>query len=190
MVNSNIAFQKPGFGGGNTGGGVGTGVSSHDALTGVKMAGAGITSGHINDQAQTIAGVKTFSDFPITPSTAPTTDFQAVNKKYVDDNKGLKSVSNTDVDLGTTVIDSFSDTTCEACHWHYVIKNGANLRSGQIMAVWDASSDEIAYNEVSTSDIGDTSSLSFEVNIDSNNLRLLATATSDNWIVKAKRIQI
>jgi len=34
---------------------------------------------------QTIAGVKTFSSFPVTPSEAPTTDYQVANKKYVDD---------------------------------------------------------------------------------------------------------
>jgi len=35
--------------------------------------------------AQTIAGVKTFSSFLVTPSSAPTTDYQVANKKYVDD---------------------------------------------------------------------------------------------------------
>lgn len=35
---------------------------------------------------ETIAGVKTFSSFPVTPSSAPTTDYQVTNKKYVDDN--------------------------------------------------------------------------------------------------------
>jgi hypothetical protein len=34
---------------------------------------------------QTIEGIKTFSSFPITPSSAPTTDYQVANKKYVDD---------------------------------------------------------------------------------------------------------
>ena len=34
---------------------------------------------------QTVAGVKTFSSFPVTPSSAPTTDYQVANKKYVDD---------------------------------------------------------------------------------------------------------
>ncbi len=37
---------------------------------------------------QTLAGVKTFSSFPVTPSSAPTTDYQSANKKYVDDNVG------------------------------------------------------------------------------------------------------
>lgn len=41
--------------------------------------------GVITTGAQTIAGVKTFSSFPITPSSAPTTDYQTANKKYVDD---------------------------------------------------------------------------------------------------------
>ncbi len=35
--------------------------------------------------AQTVAGVKTFSDFPVTPSSAPTSDYEVANKKYVDD---------------------------------------------------------------------------------------------------------
>jgi len=35
--------------------------------------------------SQTVAGVKTFSSFPVTPSSAPTTDYHAANKKYVDD---------------------------------------------------------------------------------------------------------
>lgn len=34
---------------------------------------------------QTVAGVKTFSSFPVTPSSAPTSDYQTSNKKYVDD---------------------------------------------------------------------------------------------------------
>lgn len=35
---------------------------------------------------ETVAGVKTFSSFPVTPSSAPTTDYQVANKKYVTDN--------------------------------------------------------------------------------------------------------
>ena len=38
--------------------------------------------------AQTVNGVKTFGSFPVTPSSAPTTDYQVANKKYVDDNGG------------------------------------------------------------------------------------------------------
>lgn len=34
---------------------------------------------------QTISGEKTFSSFPVTPSSAPSSNYQAANKKYVDD---------------------------------------------------------------------------------------------------------
>lgn len=37
---------------------------------------------------QTVGGVKTFASFPVSPGTAPTTDYQLANKKYVDDNAG------------------------------------------------------------------------------------------------------
>lgn len=39
---------------------------------------------HISSN-ETIDDVKTFTSFPITPSSAPTTDYQVANKKYVDD---------------------------------------------------------------------------------------------------------
>lgn len=34
---------------------------------------------------QTVAGVKTFSSFPVTPSSAPSNNYDVANKKYVDD---------------------------------------------------------------------------------------------------------
>lgn len=34
---------------------------------------------------QTISGLKTFTQFPVTPSAAPTANYQVANKKYVDD---------------------------------------------------------------------------------------------------------
>jgi len=37
------------------------------------------------DGNQTINDTKTFTTFPVTPSSAPTTNYQVANKKYVDD---------------------------------------------------------------------------------------------------------
>jgi hypothetical protein len=39
----------------------------------------------LNTGNETVAGVKTFSSFPVTPGSAPTTDYQVANKKYVAD---------------------------------------------------------------------------------------------------------
>ena len=44
-------------------------------------------SGHVDTTGdESISGVKTFSSFPVTPSSAPGSDYQVANKKYVDDN--------------------------------------------------------------------------------------------------------
>lgn len=42
--------------------------------------------------AQSVSGVKTFEDFPLTPGTAPSTNYQVANKKYVDDEIDLHIV--------------------------------------------------------------------------------------------------
>ena len=53
---------------------------------------------------ETIDGIKTFGSFSITPSSAPTTNYQVANKKYVDDNKGISlGTANTyDIGVGQT----------------------------------------------------------------------------------------
>ena len=86
-------------------GGGGGGGTSYTAGTGLQLVGTEFSldsatqtavsavSGKADDNAvvklagaQTVAGVKTFSDSPIVPT--PTTDYQVATKKYVDDNAG------------------------------------------------------------------------------------------------------
>lgn len=51
------------------------------------VAAANPHSGHVDTSGnETVAGIKTFSSFAVTPSSAPMTDYQTANKKYVDDN--------------------------------------------------------------------------------------------------------
>lgn len=65
----------------------GTSVVDHGALSGLND---DDHPQYVNRTTnQTIAGVKTFSAFPATPSSAPTANYQVANKKYVDDVKGL-----------------------------------------------------------------------------------------------------
>jgi len=62
----------------------GGGVTSHSNLTDVLQAGTGILQGHISDQAQTIAGEKTFTNN--VKVVYPQVDADATNKAYVDSN--------------------------------------------------------------------------------------------------------
>jgi hypothetical protein len=43
----------------------------------------------------------------------------------------------------------------------------------------------VEFTETSTNDLGDTSDVTLSVDISAGNMRLLATVTSDNWIVKS-----
>lgn len=61
---------------------------------------------------ETIAGVKTFSSFPVTPSSAPTTNYQAANKKYVDDNSSTSLIYQV-----VNVQDSTLTTSTTALPW-------------------------------------------------------------------------
>ena len=53
--------------------------------------------------AETVNGVKTFGSFPITPTAAPTTDYQVANKKYVDDNAIGEANTASSVGTGTSI---------------------------------------------------------------------------------------
>ena len=100
---------------------------------------------------------------------------------------GLKHLlgycENTDVDTGTEDIKSLPLATYQAVFFDYVVKNGTNLRAGTVTAVHDGTN--VEFTDTSTKDLGDTSGVTLSVDISGSNMRLRATTTSDNWIVKA-----
>lgn len=110
--------------------------------------------------------------------------------KLLDINKSTENiiVENTDIDVGTEVVDSFSDTLTDSVVWYYRVKEGSNFRAGKIRAVWDESTNTINFTEVSTQDIGDTSALTFAVVINSDNVELQAIlASGSNYEVRTLR---
>jgi hypothetical protein len=94
----------------------------------------------------------------------------------------LSNQQNTDVDTGTETVATVSSTDYDGVFFDYVIKNGTNLRAGTVTAVHDGTN--VSFNEVSTQDIGDTSDVELSVDLSGGDIRLLATAASDNWTVK------
>ena len=94
----------------------------------------------------------------------------------------LSNQENTDVDTGTETIATVTHASYDAAFFDYVVKNGTNLRAGTVMAVHDGTNVEFTDN--STKDIGDTSGVTFSVDISGTDLRLRTTTTSDNWIIK------
>lgn len=94
------------------------------------------------------------------------------------------SFENLDVDTGTEVVDSFPASSGDGADWTVVIKKGTVRKKLLIAATWESTNSN--YNIDSTVSIG-TCDVTLSVDIDSGNVRLLATATSDNWIVTGKR---
>ena len=95
----------------------------------------------------------------------------------------LSNQENTDVDTGTETVASARITSYTAAFFDFVIKNGTNLRAGTVFACHDGTN--VAYTETSTNDLGDTSDVTLSVDISGNDMRLRATVTSDNWIIKS-----
>lgn len=96
---------------------------------------------------QTIAGVKTFSSFPVTPSAAPTDDYQAANKKYVDDS--AIGVGQTWQDVTSGIINNTIRTNTTGRPIQVIISGGRATTSlsevyidGILAAVWGSSGGE------------------------------------------------
>jgi len=99
--------------------------------------------------------------------------------------------TNSNLGAGVIPTDTFSTSICKGVTWDYVIDNGTQMRAGTITAVWDGTL--IDWNEVSTPDIGGTitnSDLSFSVDINGGNVRLVATIGSGTWSVDTSRQMI
>jgi hypothetical protein len=99
-------------------------------------------------------------------------------------NNILSNQENIDVDSAAPeVVAQISSTTYTAAFFDFSIKNGTNLRAGTVYATHDGTN--VVFTETSTADLGNTSGVELSVDILSGNLRLLATVTTDNWIIKS-----
>lgn len=89
---------------------------------------------------------------------------------------------NSDVDTGIEIVASVPTSSYDAAFFDYVIKNGSNYRAGTLVAVW--SSTTWSYYDASVTDIGNTSGVIMDADVYDGNIRLRATANSNNWTIK------
>ena len=94
-------------------------------------------------------------------------------------------VSNTDVDTGTETVADAPLSSYSGYFFDYVVSNGGNFRAGTVTAV--EYNGNVEFTETSTNDIGDTSDLVLSCDASNgSDMKLRATAASDNWSVKVK----
>jgi hypothetical protein len=65
----------------------------------------------------------------------------------------------------------------------YTVANGANARTGEVMAVWNDGS--IQFTDNSTVDIGDTSGVVAEAAIATNSIQFNITTATSGWKLKS-----
>ncbi len=94
---------------------------------------------------------------------------------------------NDDVDTGTEVVDSFDASLAYGVEWDVIIRKGTNRRKIKVGATWEGTNvNSDQYNAV---DLG-TIDITLTVDISGGNVRLNATATTDDWIVSGNRTLI
>jgi hypothetical protein len=95
----------------------------------------------------------------------------------------LSNQENLDVDSAASeVVAQVSITNHIGVFFDYVAYNGTNRRAGTVFSVHDGTT--VEFTETSTLDLGNTTPLDLSVDISGGNLRLIATTSTDNWIVK------
>ena len=97
----------------------------------------------------------------------------------------LSNQENTNIDAATSpeLVGQVATATYTAAFFDFVVIKGTNIRSGTVYACHDGTN--VEFTETSTRDLGDTSDVTLSVDKTSTQLRLLATVTSDDWIVKS-----
>ncbi len=77
---------------------------------------------------------------------------------------------------------SVSQSVYSGAFFEYVLTKATNSRAGSIFSTWNGTYS--TFVELSTTDIGNTSEISFLMTANGSNAILSASASSDNWIIK------
>ena len=85
----------------------------------------------------------------------------------------------------TASLCTLSTSSYDGAFFDYTMTSGSNAKAGNIMSVWNGGT--INYTEVSTTDIGTTSGINFEVIISASTAQLVTVTDStdpNTWKVK------
>lgn len=134
------------------------------------------------------AGEGTGQGFPFTGSALISGSLIITGSIYTSNEVNINSTVlntqiNSDVDTGIETVASISTSSFSSAFFDYYIQDGINYRAGTVSSVWNTSG-AVRYTDVSTTDIGNTSGLTFAVVLTNSTASLQATSTSDNWNIK------
>jgi len=84
---------------------------------------------------------------------------------------------------GSFTVYSLPTASYDTAFFEYSIKSGSNARAGTIMAIQAGSS--VNFTETTTTDIGNTTAVSFTVLVSGSNLALTGSSTAGSWTIKS-----
>jgi hypothetical protein len=162
------------------------GVASFNS-TNFTVTNGAVTSNNIsiNGTNVTLGGTRNITLQQITTQGSSSTDQIVLNGGVIIQGVLYTTGSNPDVDTGTEVVATVATGSYDAAFFDYVVKKATNYRAGTVTAVWDSSTANVEFTDVSTTDIGNTTDVTLSVDILSGVARLKATTTTDNWVVKS-----
>jgi len=161
------------------------GVASFNS-TNFTVTGGSVTSNNItiNGTGVTLGGTRNITLSEITAQGATTANQVVLNGGAIIHGVLYTSASATIPSPANSVVTTIATGSYDAAHFDYVLKSGANLRTGTVLTAWQAGTSTIEFTDTSTADIGDTLSESFTADILGANVRLKLTGDSNTWIVK------
>lgn len=96
----------------------------------------------------------------------------------------LNTTKKVTANIGNTEVYSIPVSAYTAGFFDYTVSNGSSARAGSIMAIWSGAGSSIAYTETTTTDLGITTPLTFNISISGTSAVLYASATTNSWTVK------
>ena len=94
----------------------------------------------------------------------------------------LNTTVRTTANIGSTTIYSIPISAYTGAFFEYTVNDGTNLRAGSIMSIW--SGNTVNYTETSTTDIGNTNPITFNMISSGGFASLRTSATTNSWTVK------
>ena len=142
----------------------------------------GVKAIELNENNQIVIGTQVFNTTGTTGNTTTTiTGELTLEENIVLKNTGSNVITHIGVASGVvsgsaTLIDLGS---FDGANFDYIVKNGSNMKCGNIASIWNGSIS--SHNELNTTDLGDTSPVSFDV---TNNGLLNVVVSSGTWKVE------
>lgn len=123
------------------------------------------------------------NDSPVSGSTATDALTTLAASQWVE--------SETAVGASWVVVDEFTVTEDGGMLWVATVSKGGNTRQSVLQCSWDYDGDTISdLLELASNDTGDTSEVTFAVNLASGTVTLLADAASTGWTVKIRKLSL